>query len=215
MTRGLSRSLLATSVVALLVGHVAAAGRDSAAPVILQRFLALDDPTPTQFRALRHLEARNDKFEKSAWMDVWTEADATGFRYTVVCEDGSEYIRNKVLNANTWFYFHAERLGYWNRRQAYKSVQPLLPPMLQEIERLHCMREAREAATVTGRCKITLTEAAARLHRALETVAEPDDRSHCSEQSIAPTPATALQRLNGFFIAAIRSLLSGTNRSAG
>jgi hypothetical protein len=100
MTRGLSRSLLATSVVALLVGHVAAAGRDSAAPVILQRFLALDDPTPTQFRALRHLEARNDKFEKSAWMDVWTEADATGFRYTVVCEDGSEYIRNKVFRAS-------------------------------------------------------------------------------------------------------------------
>jgi len=123
--------------------------------------------------------------------------------------------RGQLMNANTWFYFHAERLGYWNRRQAYKSVQPLLPPMLQEIERLHCMREAREAATVTGRCKITLTEAAARLHRALETVAEPDDRSHCSEQSIAPTPATALQRLNGSFIAAIRSLLSGTNRSAG
>jgi hypothetical protein len=100
MTRGLSRSLLATSVVAVLVAHIGAAARGSTAPAILQRFLALDDPTPTQFRSLRHLEARNDKFEKSAWMDVWTEADASGFHYTVAGEEGSEYIRNKVFRAS-------------------------------------------------------------------------------------------------------------------
>jgi hypothetical protein len=100
MTRGLSLSLLATSVAALLAVHADAAGPANGSPVILQRFLALDDPTPTQFRALRHLEARNDKFEKSAWMDVWTEADANGFRYTVVCEDGSDHIRSKVFRAS-------------------------------------------------------------------------------------------------------------------
>jgi hypothetical protein len=100
MTRGLSRSLLATSAVALLVAHIGAAGRETAAPALLQRFLALDDPTPIQFRSLRHLEARNDKFEKSAWMDVWTEADASGFRYTIVVEDGSDYIRHKVFRAS-------------------------------------------------------------------------------------------------------------------
>ena len=100
MTCGLSRSLLATSVVALLVGHAGAAGRENAPPAILQRFFALDDPTPTQFRALRHLEARNEKFEKSAWMDVWTEADPSGFRYHIVCEDGSDYIRSKVFRAS-------------------------------------------------------------------------------------------------------------------
>jgi hypothetical protein len=100
MTRGLSLSLLAASVAALLSAHANAAGPASASPVILQRFLALDDPTPTQFRALRHLEARNEKFEKSARMDVWTEADANGFRYTIVCEDGSDYIRSKVFRAS-------------------------------------------------------------------------------------------------------------------
>ena len=100
MTRGLSRSLLATSVVALLVAHAAADNHSDTAPPVLQRFLALDDPTPTQLRALRHLEARNDKFEKSAWMDVWTEADASGFRYHVVSEDGSDYIRSKVFRAS-------------------------------------------------------------------------------------------------------------------
>jgi hypothetical protein len=100
MTRGLRRSLSALSVVALFAAHVGATGPAGASPHILQRFLALDDPTPTQFRALRHLEARNDKFEKSAWMDVWTEADAAGFRYHIVCEDGSDYIRSRVFRAS-------------------------------------------------------------------------------------------------------------------
>ena len=100
MTRGLRHSLSALSVVALLAAHVGATGPAGASPLILQRFLALDDPTPTQFRALRHLEARNDKFEKSAWMDVWTEADAAGFRYHVISEDGSDYIRSKVFRAS-------------------------------------------------------------------------------------------------------------------
>jgi hypothetical protein len=100
MTCGLSRSLLAATVVALLAVHAAAAGPDNARGAILQRFLALDDPTPTQFRALRHLEARNEKFEKSAWMDVWTEGDATGFRYRIVSEEGSDYIRSKVFRAS-------------------------------------------------------------------------------------------------------------------
>ncbi len=95
-------------MVALLAAHVGAAGPAGASPVVLQRFLALDDPTPTQLRALRHLEARNDKFEKSAWMDVWTEGDSSGFRYFIVAEDGSEYIRDNVFRAS----LDAER-GMW------------------------------------------------------------------------------------------------------
>jgi hypothetical protein len=82
-----------------VAAHAGAAGSSDAALPILQRFLALDDPTPTQYRALRHLEARNEKFEKSAWMDVWTEADGSGFRYVIVSEDGSDYIRSKVFRA--------------------------------------------------------------------------------------------------------------------
>jgi hypothetical protein len=77
----------------------ASTSRDST-PSILQRFLALGDPTPSQFRALRHLEARSDRFEKSASMDVWTEGDATGFRYQIVAEEGSDYIRSHVFRAS-------------------------------------------------------------------------------------------------------------------
>jgi hypothetical protein len=94
MLRGLS---FTTTVVAMFATLFTPARASS--PSILQRFLAVGDPTPSQFRALRHLEARNDHFEKSAWMDVWTEGDVSGFRYQVVAEDGSDYIRSHVFRA--------------------------------------------------------------------------------------------------------------------
>jgi hypothetical protein len=65
-----SLALSALTVAVLLAAHVGAAGPTGASP-LLQRFLALDDPTPTQFRALRHLEARNEKFDKSAPRSKW------------------------------------------------------------------------------------------------------------------------------------------------
>jgi hypothetical protein len=99
MSRGLGRSVVIASFAAALTAHPGAAGSTTTAPAILQRFLSLDDPTPSQYRALRHLEARNEKFEKSAWMDVWTEGNASGFRYAIVSEEGSEYIRSKVFRA--------------------------------------------------------------------------------------------------------------------
>jgi hypothetical protein len=91
--------VLGLLIAALLLTPAHAAGPSSTSAAALQRFLSLDDPPPTQYRALRHLEARNEKFEKSAWMDVWTEGDATGFRYVIVSEDGSDYIRSKVFRA--------------------------------------------------------------------------------------------------------------------
>ena len=94
MVWGLSRSLPVAALAAALFTPLQAALERSAT---LERFLALDDPNPTQYRALRHLEARNDHFKKSASMDVWTEGDVSGFRYQIVSEEGSEYIRNCVF----------------------------------------------------------------------------------------------------------------------
>jgi hypothetical protein len=90
MTRGLICSLvmLAATTAALRAGET---------PAILQRFLAINDAAPLSYRALRHLEAGNDRFESTAWMDVWTEADASGFRYQIVAEEGSDYIRTRVF----------------------------------------------------------------------------------------------------------------------
>ena len=66
-------------------------------PPLLQRFLAVDQTALTEYRALRHLEARNDRLNSDAWMDVWTEADSTGFRYTVVGQGGSSFIKSQVF----------------------------------------------------------------------------------------------------------------------
>jgi hypothetical protein len=67
---------------------------------VIERFLARESQGPTQYRALRRLDARNLHFGASAWMDVWTDADAAGgFRYQVASEGGSGYIRRRVFLA--------------------------------------------------------------------------------------------------------------------
>lgn len=95
-TRG---TLIAVALVAIAGVVVAAGAKDGDAldlPV-LQRFLATSNAAPERFVAIRHLEARNDKFDKDAWMDVRTEADEKGFRYEILAEGGSGYIRSKVF----------------------------------------------------------------------------------------------------------------------
>jgi hypothetical protein len=85
--------------VALLVaaGVTASTRSTDTAEAALQRFLSADETPLTAFTALRRLEARNDHFNANAWMEVRTEGDADGFRYTIVGEGGSGYIRSKVF----------------------------------------------------------------------------------------------------------------------
>jgi hypothetical protein len=65
---------------------------------VVQRFLARADEPLTTYRALRRLEAQNDRFNKTGWVEVWTELTADGrFKYEIVREGGSEYVRSKVL----------------------------------------------------------------------------------------------------------------------
>jgi hypothetical protein len=64
----------------------------------LQRVFDADTPSVHGYRALRHLEARNGRFDKTAWMDVWTDADReTGFRYKIAAMGGSHYIYSRVF----------------------------------------------------------------------------------------------------------------------
>jgi hypothetical protein len=85
----------------LLVGRMQARPSvDSAAAAgILQRYLAVDDPTPARYRVLRHVDARNDRFDSTAWMDVWVEADGDRLRYDIAAEGGSSYIRSHVFKS--------------------------------------------------------------------------------------------------------------------
>ena len=85
------------AVVALVVALVSAA-QNSVSP--LQRFLARGEEPAVEYRALRRLEAHNPKFNQTGWMTAWTEYDRIhGFRFTIVGEGGSGYIRTKVLRA--------------------------------------------------------------------------------------------------------------------
>jgi hypothetical protein len=55
------------------------------------------EPELTQYRAYRRMHAQSERFGQEGWLEAWTELDAQGFRYTIVSESGSDYIRNKVL----------------------------------------------------------------------------------------------------------------------
>ena len=52
-----------------------------------------------QYRALRRMHALSEKFNHEGWMEARTERDERGFRYEIVSERGSDYVRNKVLKA--------------------------------------------------------------------------------------------------------------------
>lgn len=52
-----------------------------------------------QYRAYRRMHARSEHFGQEGWIEAWTELNGLNFRYTIVSEKGSDYIRNKVLKA--------------------------------------------------------------------------------------------------------------------
>jgi hypothetical protein len=94
----LAAGVAAASTLAIVDPSAATAAQ--AQSTVLQRFLARAEEPPVEYRALRRLEAQNPKFKQSAWMLAWTEYDhVNGFRFQVVDEGGSSYIRNKVLRA--------------------------------------------------------------------------------------------------------------------
>ena len=63
----------------------------------MRQFLAQDD-TPRPYRATRRLEAQNGS--RIGWLEAATEySPASGFRYQIISEGGSSYIRTKVLKA--------------------------------------------------------------------------------------------------------------------
>jgi hypothetical protein len=84
----------------LLFGAVVApAAADERGSSTGKRFLSRQDEPLTRYRAFRRMHAKSDRFNQEAWLDAWTELDERGFRYQIVDERGSDYVRNKVLRA--------------------------------------------------------------------------------------------------------------------
>jgi len=61
--------------------------------------ITTDGEQLTQYRALRRMHVRSDRLNQEGWLNAWTELDENGFRYTIVDERGSEYVRDKVMKA--------------------------------------------------------------------------------------------------------------------
>lgn len=95
-TRKLSRRLIAAT---LLIGAMSVTHGFARADRILDRLPSLRDQPLKQYRAYRRMHARNDHFNQEAWLEAWTEMDERGFRYNIVSESGSDYMRTKVLKA--------------------------------------------------------------------------------------------------------------------
>ncbi|MPY87311.1 MAG: hypothetical protein GEU99_05270 [Luteitalea sp.] len=99
------RTLLATGAGLLVIALPLAlcaqeAEDDSRAPShpLVSRFLTRADEPVHAYRARRRLEAHNPRFRKEAWLEAWTWLDPeNGFRFAIIAEGGSKYIRNRVL----------------------------------------------------------------------------------------------------------------------
>jgi hypothetical protein len=93
----LSRWVIGATV---LLGAAAAPGAATSSSDRLENLSPSVREQPlTQYRAYRRMHARNEHFGQEAWLEAWTEFDERGFRYTIVSETGSDYMRNKVLKA--------------------------------------------------------------------------------------------------------------------
>jgi hypothetical protein len=91
----LALGLLAAAHAAVAGGQLPDAAADQS---LIAKFLNNSAEPLTQYRAVRHLEARNQRFKKHGWMDVRTELTDEGvFSFAVLAEGGSGYIRTKVL----------------------------------------------------------------------------------------------------------------------
>jgi hypothetical protein len=83
----------------LLVCAMTVANAASEAERPLDHFPSLREQPLKQYRAYRRMHARSEKFNQEGWLEAWTEMDERGFRYNIVSESGSDYIRGKVLKA--------------------------------------------------------------------------------------------------------------------
>src|SRR5689334_19792282 len=100
MRRCLAALLAILCTAPWLARGAASAAASAAVEPALQRFLSRGDEPLSAYRAIRHLDASNDRFDMSGSMDAMTELTPDGhFSFTVLRETGSSYIRNKVLRS--------------------------------------------------------------------------------------------------------------------
>jgi hypothetical protein len=94
------RALACSALLAVVLASdtpIGAQADEPGLPLVLQRFLETLDDGPSSYRAFRRLEVRSGRLSDTAWMNVWTTADASGFTYEIVDQGGSGYVRDRVF----------------------------------------------------------------------------------------------------------------------
>jgi len=134
--------------------------RGPAGATVVQRFLSRPNESLTRYRALRRLEARNDRFNLDGWLEARTELADGRFSYVVVGEGGSDYIRSRVLRA---VLENEERL--FATRDASQSAMTSANYELRGVEaaepgslRILIKPKRREVALIDGAAVVTLPE---------------------------------------------------------
>ena len=141
----------------------------STAEPVVQRFLSRADEPLTRYRAFRRLEARNPRFKLHGWLEAWTELTPSGqFKFEIVREGGSEYIRNKVLR-----------------------------PVLENEEKLFATREASRSAMTSENYHLRGTEAAEPGHVKLLVKPKRREVSLIDGAAIVTTADADLVRVEG------------------
>jgi hypothetical protein len=156
-------TFLALLCVAPWVTRSAASAAASAAVApTLERFLAHANVPLQQYRAIRHLQARNERFHMDGSLDATTELTADGrFTYTILRESGSAYIRDKVLRP----VLHGEqklfatgdpgRAAFTARNYEMDGGEPAEPGVVK----LFARPRRHDVALVDGALFVTATDA--------------------------------------------------------
>jgi hypothetical protein len=91
-------SIALTIPLTLVCASFAALQPSAPADEVLQQFFKSDQPHLTRYLAARRLEARNERFNLTGWLDACTElSPERGFEFRVIAEGGSGLIRGRVL----------------------------------------------------------------------------------------------------------------------
>jgi hypothetical protein len=132
-------------------------------------FPSLHEPPLKQYRAYRRMHARSEHFGQEAWLEAWTDMDTRGFRYDIVSESGSDYIRTKVLKAVlkreqelvadgdcqrselTPDNYDFEEAAQGNSGERYVTIKPKRKDVLLVEGRMVLSADGRELLRVEGR----------------------------------------------------------------
>ncbi|MBI2834734.1 MAG: hypothetical protein HYX76_09955 [Acidobacteria bacterium] len=137
------------------------AGREVGGALV-DRFLARADESLTQYRALRRLTARNERFRKEGQLEAVTSLDPQGgFHYEILNGSGSGLVRKRVLEpilrgeARALAEGAATRAALTPANYEFVQVEPSVGPLAQ----LTIRPKRKDTLLVDGSVFVTPDEA--------------------------------------------------------